>query len=130
MYESCHVSQFRSPDPFSGSSSLIAPFPLLENVQVRDGNSFSCSLLILPGPSGWDEAVKTVSGWMRGHGGSPPPERLARSGRWPEVPFFDFPWKDHRGFGLGWTHTTITDLFRDIDNVFVGSRENVASRAL
>ena len=119
-----------APIPFPDPLLLSPLFTLLENVQVRDSNSFSCSLLILPGPSGWDEAVKTVSGWMRGHGGSPPPERLARSGRWPEVPFFDFPWKDHRGFGPGWTHTTITDLFRDIDNVFVGSRENVASRAL
>lgn len=80
-----------------------------------------------PGPSGWDEAAKAVSGWMRERGESPPPERLARGGTGPKILSSTCPWKDHRGFGLGRTQTTITDLSRDIDTVFLGSCENGGS---
>jgi hypothetical protein len=66
---------------------------------------------------------------MREQGESP---LLTRGGRWPEDPFFDFSFKDrrHRGFGPGWMHTGITDLYRDINSVFVGARENAADRVL
>ena len=85
---------------------------------------------VLRGHLAGDEAVQTVSGWMREQGESTPPRRLSRGGCWPEDPVFDLPWKDHRSFGLGWMHTIITDIFRDIENVFVGARENAAGCVL
>jgi hypothetical protein len=58
------------------------------------------------------------------------PGRLTRGGHWSQDPFFDFPWKDHEDLGLGWVHTMIPDLFRDIDEMFISARENAAGRVL
>jgi hypothetical protein len=105
----------------------------VESVQVRDGD-----FLVLGPHSTWahlagDEAVQSVSGWMRKRereqGESQSDRRAQRRGE-SEDTFFDFPWKDHRDFGLGWMHTVIPELFRDIDEMFVGVRENAAGRVL
>jgi len=105
----------------------------VESVQVRDGD-----FLVLGPHSTWahlagDEAVQSVSGWMREREREQeesPSDRRAQIRGGSEDPFVDFPWKGHRDFGLGWVHTVIPELFRDIDEMFVGVRENAAGRVL
>lgn len=107
----------------------------VESVEVRDGD-----FLVLGSHSTWsgdlsgDEAVKTVSGWMREQEESrSTTERPVPGWRWLLDPLFDFdlPWKDNRGLELGWFRTMIIpDLIQDVDEMFSGSRGNVASRVL
>jgi hypothetical protein len=107
----------------------------VESVQVRDGD-----FLVLGPYSTWahlagDEAMKSVSGWMREREreqeqGESPSDRRAQSRSGSEDPSVDLPWKDHRDFGLGWVRTVIPELFRDIDGMFIDVRENIAGRVL
>jgi hypothetical protein len=106
----------------------------VESVEVRDGD-----FLVLGSHDTWtcldgNEAVQVVSGWMR-------EQEMARTQeqqlalyerRWPQDRAFDFPRRDNHGFGLGfdWVHTTVPDLMRDVDRMFVGARGNAASRIL
>jgi hypothetical protein len=124
-----NVEELVGADVFPSRGSLDAAFVEVESVEVRDGD-----FLVLGSHStcvylAGDEAVQAVSGWMREQGESPP-ERLARDGRRPQDPFFDFPQKDDPGLGLSWMHTVIPDLIRDIDKMFVGAQENAAGRVL
>jgi len=112
--------------------ALDAALVEVESVEVRDGD-----FLVLGSHSIWsslagDEAVQAVSGCIREQEEEPTaPGRLARGGRWPCDPFLDFPWKkDNHGLGLDWVRTMIPDLIREVDTMFVGARENVASRVL
>jgi hypothetical protein len=125
------VDELIGGDGVRSRGALDATSVEVENVEVRDGD-----FLVLGPHSTWahlagEEAVKSVSAWMRERErGESPPGSLTRGGRRLEDPFFDFPWKDHRALGLGWVHTMIPDLFRDIDEMFAGPRENAAARVL
>ena len=123
------VEELVGGDVFPSRGSLEAASVEVESVEVREGD-----FLVLGSHSKWvylagDKAVRAVSGWMRGQKVSPP-GRLARDGRRPQDPFFDFPWKDDPGLGLDWVHTVIPDMIRDIDKMFVGAQENAAGRVL
>ena len=123
------VEELVGGDVFPSRASLDAASVEVENIEVRDGD-----FLVLGSHSTWvslagDEAVQAVSGWMQEQGESPP-GGLARDGRRPHDLFFDFPWKDDPGLGLGWVHTVVPDLIRDIDKMFVGAQENAAGRVL
>jgi hypothetical protein len=132
------VEELVGGDVYGSRGALDVTSVEVESVEVRDGD-----FLVL-GPHGtWahlngEEAVQSVSEWMqdqgqeqeRERGESPPPGRLARAGHWPQDPFFDFPLKDHEDLGLGLVHTMIPDLFRDLDEMFISARENVAGRVL
>ncbi|KAH9972913.1 hypothetical protein BJV74DRAFT_864652 [Russula compacta] len=120
--------------PSRGSFDPASVEVEVENVEVRDGD-----FLVLGSHNTWtglsgDEAVQTVSGWMREQEESrSTTERPVPGRRWPPDPLFDFdlPWKDNRGLELGWFRTMmIPDLIQDVDEVFSGSRGNVAGRVL
>jgi len=116
----------------SPRGSLDAASVEVESVEVRDGD-----FLVLGSLGAWsslagDEAVQAVSGWIREQEEEPIAQaQPARGGHWqPHDPFLDFPWKNNHGLGLDWARTMIPDQIREIDTMFVGARENVASRVL
>jgi hypothetical protein len=127
------VEEFIGGDGDRSHGALDAASVEVESVRVCDGD-----FLVLGPHSTWvhlagDDAVQSVSGWMREREreqGESPSERRARGRGRSEDPFFDFPWKGHRDFGLGWVHTVIPDLLGDFDDMFVGVRENAAGRVL
>ncbi|KAH9961033.1 hypothetical protein BC827DRAFT_1204563 [Russula dissimulans] len=116
---------------FPSRGSLDAASVEVESVEVRDGD-----FLVLGSLGAWsglagDEAVQAVSGWIREQEEEPSASgRPTRGGHWPHDPFLDFPWKGIHGLGLDWVRTMIPDLIREFDTMFVGARENVASRVL
>ena len=135
--------------PSRGHGELDVASVNVESVEVRDGD-----FLVLGSHDIWsrscldgNEAVQAVSGWMQKQeqevattSTQEQEQQPVRRGSWWWRPDrfldLDFPWReqDNHGFGFGfdWVHTTVPDLIRDVDEMFVGSgaRGNAASRVL
>ena len=133
------------PGPSHGGSDVTSVNVEVESVEVRDGD-----FLVLGSHDTWacldgNAAVQAVSGWVREHEAVSSTQEEQQQQRqqtiqhgswswWPQDRVLDFPRRGNHGLGFGfdWVHTTVPDLVRDVDKMFVGARGlgNAASRVL
>ena len=132
------------PGPSRGGPDAASVNVEVEGVEVCDGD-----FLILGSHDTWacldgNAAVQAVSGWVREQEEVSSTQEQQKQQQqpvqhgswswWPQDRVLDFPRRGNHGLGFGfdWVHTTVPDLVRDVDKMFVGARGlgNAASRVL